>query len=93
MNDIERKLVTWLYEDLGAKPARSIAFEYLLGNDADRTPNYPRDCHDLHSMLFEYTNGSMVHPWADRTNAVMRHIFDQVAAGHDPDHLLLPDLR
>ena len=47
MNETEQKVVKWLYEDLTGRSSSAIAYEFLLGDQAERYPHYPVDCRDL----------------------------------------------
>ncbi len=51
MNEPELGAVRWLQGGLGGPPADAIAYEYLLGDDADDNPQHPMDCRDLYMCL------------------------------------------
>ena len=51
MNDTERKVLKWLYNDIGGRASHVMAYEFLLGDDASRRPDYPYGCHEFNRCL------------------------------------------
>ena len=51
MNPTELKVTKWLYANPGQRAARALAYEYLLGTDADRDHVYPQESHEFHICL------------------------------------------